>query len=81
MNTAWNGGVANDPPEIPPSEERSCATEIIDQMQTQSWYKGQISFRQETEEKAARQGLSSYRNPLVLAPYDQTKGLLECHCR
>ena len=57
MNTAWNGDAANDPSEIPSSKERPGAAEIIDKMQTQSWYKGQICFKQETEEKAARRGM------------------------
>lgn len=59
MNTAWNGDLSNDPSQVPSSEERSSATEIIEEMQKQSWYKDQICFRQEAEEKAALLGLES----------------------
>ncbi|KAF9792472.1 P-loop containing nucleoside triphosphate hydrolase protein [Thelephora terrestris] len=56
VNTAWNGDTADDPSEVPSSNERPSATEIIDRIRTQDWYKDQILFRQETEKKAARQG-------------------------
>jgi hypothetical protein len=58
VNTAWDDDVTNGPSVVPSSEERPSVTETIDEMQTQSWYKGQISFRQETEGKAAHPGLS-----------------------
>ena len=56
-NTAWNGGAPNDPSEVPSSEDRLSAAEVIEEIQKQSWYKGQICFRQETEERTARPGL------------------------
>ena len=64
VNTAWNGGVSDDPPEVPSSEDRSSATDIIEEMQKQSWYKDQICFRQGTESKAVTPGLGlAVRSP------------------
>lgn len=57
VNTAWSGEFSNDPSEIPSSEDRPSVTEAIEEIKKQNWYKDQITFRQETEEKAARPGL------------------------
>ena len=57
VNTAWSGQISNDPSEIPSSEDRPSVAETIEEMKKQNWYQGQITFRQETEEKVARSGL------------------------
>lgn len=72
VNTAWNGEISNDPSEIPSSEDRPSVTDIIEEIKNQNWYKGQITFRQETEEKAARPGLGS---TLRFPPLHLTCGL------
>lgn len=69
VNTTWSGEISNDPSEIPSSEDRPSVTEIIEEMKKQNWYKGQITFRQETEEKAARPGLGSTLRFPLLAPH------------
>lgn len=76
VNTAWNGGVSNDPQEVPSSEERPSATKIIEEMEKKSWYKDQILFRQETHEKPARPGVDSVARSPPLGPYTRTKELL-----
>jgi len=73
VNTAWNGDVSNDPSEIPSSEERLSATEVIEVIQKQNWYKDQIGFRQETEEKTARPGSGRLVRSPTLALYTWTQ--------
>lgn len=81
MNTTLNGDISNDPSKVPSSEDRLSATEIIEEMQKQSWYKDQIWFRQETEGKAALLGSElTFRFP-PLVPYTWIKELLEHPCR
>lgn len=81
VNTAWNSDISNDPSEVPSSEDRPSATEIIEEMQKHNWYKDQIVFRQETEEKAARSGVDSTFHFPRLAPYMRIKEPLEHLCR
>jgi len=81
VNTAWNSDISNDPSEVPSSEDRPCATEIIEEMQKHNWYKDQIVFRQETEEKATRPGVDSTFHFPRLAPYMRIKELLRHLCR
>jgi hypothetical protein len=81
VNTSWNSEVSNDPPEVPSSEDRRSTIEVIEEVQKQNWYKDQISFKQETEEKVARPGVDSSFHFSQLAPYTRIKELLEHLCQ
>ena len=81
MNTAWNGDASNDPSEVPSSEDRLSAAQVIEEMQKQSWYKDQILFRQETEERTARPGLGRIVHSPTLTPYTRNKEPLRHRCQ